>query len=118
MYESGTDLAENADADQDEITVDDASGFAPTNSVIVFDADHPDGEQRTISEIDGNTITLSSNLSNSYDAGYPGKGAGLVLSGTDVYDPDVTGETPDMFGSNADGSDGGCFVEVKVAGVS
>jgi len=57
---------------------------------------------------------LNVDLDNSYDAGYPGKGAALVLSGTDVYDADVIGETPDMLGSNADGSDGGCFVEVKI----
>ncbi len=117
MYESGTDLAQNAAAAQDQITVDDASGFAPTNSVIVFDADHPDGEQHTISAINGNTITLSANLDNSYDAGYPsgtGKGAALVLSGTDVYDADVTSRTDDAYGSSADGSDGGCFVEIKI----
>lgn len=76
-----------------------------------------DGETATITGINGNNLTLNIDLQNSYDAGYPranGRGAAIAKQATQVYDADVVSRVWDAFSGAADGSDGGCFVGVKI----
>ncbi len=119
MYKTGSDLATDFTADEDSepdtITVEDGSVFSENDSVVIFDADNPTGETRTITAISGNDITVA-DLTNSYNAGYSAgdKGAAVARPADGVYDANITGRDTNAFGSAANGSDGGCFVEIKI----
>lgn len=123
MYKTGSDLASDftadGDPDFDTITVEDASIFSVGNWIKIFDADNPTGETRAIPEggISGNNITVQ-DLAHSYNGGYDydngDRGAAVARPNDGFYDADVTGRTGNAFGVAADGSDGGCFVEIKI----
>jgi len=121
MYKTGSDLQSDftadGDSDPDTITVWNASYFGYGDTIVIFDADHPDGEERTLgpTDISGNNITVA-DLTNSYNAGYSSgdKGAAVGLPAAGWWDADISGRTDDAFGSAADGSDDGCFVEIEM----
>jgi hypothetical protein len=115
MYKTGTDLTADVAAGSNQITVEDASWISVGNTLLLFDAVYPNGENVTVSAKNGSTLTLSAGLTNSYNAGYSAgdKGAAVAKPGDGVYDADITTRTDDAFGSAADGSDGGAFVEFK-----
>jgi hypothetical protein len=118
MFKKGTDLAADftadGNSDADVIQVVDASGFAVNDSIVIFDADHPSGETRTISAINGNNITVA-DLTNSYNAGYASgdKGAAIGRPADGYYDAELSSGTIAAFGVVTSGVDGGCFVECK-----
>lgn len=127
MYQFGTDLTAdfNADADNnpDNISVRSTNGINVGDTLTLFDANSPNGEGIVVRGIAGNTLTVVSaadsnrDIQSNYDAEYPranGRGAAVADPRRGVYDADVTGRTDNAFGGRADGSDGGCFVEVSI----
>jgi len=119
MYRIGSDLAadftNDGDSDDDVISVINGGVFSVNDEIDVFDADN--SESRTIIAISGNDITVA-DLDNSYNAGYEsgdkGAAVGKESESGGFYEADIEGRTPDAFGSDPDGSDGGCFTEFKI----
>jgi len=120
MYKVGSDLSADFTPDYDgnppnpqpdTLTLTSASWCTVGDSIRVFDADHPDGEPATIQAINGNSILLNVDLQNSYDAGYnPGRGAAVGKPSGLYYEADLSRLT-NAFGSDIEGTDGGCFAE-------
>jgi len=117
MYKTGSDLAADFTADGDSspdtITVEDGSLFATDDVIDIFDANN--SETRTILDIDGDDIEVA-DLTHSYNAGYGtgDKGAAVGRPSDGFYQADIGGRTPNAFGSDPNGSDGGCFTEFEI----
>jgi len=116
MYRVGSDLASDSAAGANNVTVVDASPFAVNDTVLVFDRAKPNGEPADIINIAGQVLTLDTNLTVSFDAGYGAgnQGAAVARPGNGTFDCDVLGLTQGAYGAATDGTDGGCFVEVVI----
>jgi hypothetical protein len=115
MYKKCTDLTASVASGSNQIQVADASWIDPNDTLLLFDADTPDGENVTVSAKNGNTLTLSANISNSYTAGYnPGRGAAVADPSGGHRNPNTDGRLTNAYGAACNGSDGGTFVEFKL----
>ena len=105
MYRKGADLASDFSPDTnalpDSVTVVSRSyggglDLSIGDEVLVFDADCPEGEEATVTNIVDTTLYLDVDLTNAYDAGY-----GTGDKGAAVAVPDVNGdEVVDVFDAN------------------
>ena len=123
MYKAGallqSDFTPDGDALPDSLTVTDGSEFSAGNTVLVFDAVSPLGEEAVVSSVSNNTLYLDIDLTNSYNAGYGASDQSAAVAipdpdenGTvDVFDANVFGRLTNAYGYATSGSDGGCFVE-------
>jgi len=110
------DFTHDGDGNPDWVEVRDASVFAKGDTIVIFDAGDPNGETRTILDINLPEDKIEVNdLDGDYKwDGYwtsGGRGAAVGKPAGGFYDADVEGRTKDAFGDAADGSDGGCFVD-------
>ncbi|HUV66753.1 MAG TPA: hypothetical protein VMW24_22890 [Sedimentisphaerales bacterium] len=106
----GRALTADAAAQQNKVHVTNASLFDRNDTVVVriYDSAHPDGEEAVVSSVDGNEITLTENLANSYSLA---QGAAVRLE-ADTYEADFT-LLEEVFGKEAGGRDEGCFVQIN-----
>ena len=112
MYKIGTDLSQDANVGDVKVFVRSARAldnnrhiielrpsqiFSVNDEIVVFDADHPEGERRKIVAIDDNemSITLDKPLQNSYKASpddayyaYEGKGAAIAKPSEGFWEAD------------------------------